>query len=150
MYKKILVPLDGSERAEAIIPHVEELAKRYDADIVFVQVVEPNYGLVGVGGDMSTYQILQTEIKRRQQEAEHYLAEWCMDFAKKEIACEAHVTFGTVITELLRIAEEQSVDIIAMSSHGRTGLPRVFYGSVAAGLLHQATFPLLLIRAVTD
>ena len=54
---------------------------------------------------------------------------------------------GPVVKEILDFAEEEKVDLIALSSHGRTGLSRLFYGSVAAGILHQVDRPLLVIRA---
>ncbi|MCB0137738.1 MAG: universal stress protein, partial [Caldilineaceae bacterium] len=54
---------------------------------------------------------------------------------------------GPVVTAILDVAEREKADLIAMASHGRTGLSRVFYGSVAAGILHKADRPLLLIRA---
>ena len=66
---------------------------------------------------------------------------------QKGIASEAHVVHGPVVETIIKIAERESVDLIAMASHGRTGLQRVFYGSVAAGVLHRADRPLLLIRS---
>jgi nucleotide-binding universal stress UspA family protein len=57
------------------------------------------------------------------------------------------VVAGSVVEAILREAEEEKVDLIAMSSHGRSGMSRVFYGSVAAGLLHRVDRPLLIIRS---
>ena len=63
------------------------------------------------------------------------------------IAVKACTESGPVVAVILDVAEREGVDLIAMASHGRTGLGRVFYGSVAEGILHKADRPLLLIRA---
>jgi nucleotide-binding universal stress UspA family protein len=57
---------------------------------------------------------------------------------------------GPIVEEIINIADRENVDLIAMASHGRTGLPRAFYGSVAAGILHRIDRPLLLVRSVND
>jgi nucleotide-binding universal stress UspA family protein len=57
------------------------------------------------------------------------------------------VTYGPVVEGIINLAEKEGVDLIALASHGRGGLSRVFYGSVAAGLLHRVDRPLLIIRS---
>ena len=71
MYSTILIPLDGSKRAEAILPHVEDLAGRYGATVVFMQVVDPVPFTVGYE---PSYVVLREDLERRTQEAESYLA----------------------------------------------------------------------------
>ncbi len=70
------------------------------------------------------------------------------EFREKGIDAEAHVTAGPVVRDIVDMAMAEDVDLIAMSSHGRTGLSRVFYGSVAAGVLHQIDRPILMIRSL--
>jgi nucleotide-binding universal stress UspA family protein len=72
------------------------------------------------------------------------------EFREKGISVKTIVLRGTVVNNIISVSESEDVDLIAMASHGRTGLGRVFYGSVAAGVLHQVDRPLLLIRARGD
>jgi nucleotide-binding universal stress UspA family protein len=145
MFKTILVPLDGSKRAEKILPHVKALAHQFGAKLVLVQVIEP------VAAVVSPYETLP-----------HYTAEYVdrlMDGAKayltgirevlyaEGIETISYVENGPIIFSLMQLAVRENVDLIALASHGRTGMVRVFYGSIAAGLLQRVDRPLLIIRA---
>jgi nucleotide-binding universal stress UspA family protein len=144
MYNTILVPLDGSKRAEAILPHVEDLAGRYGATVIFLRVVEPvplNVELKGA------YTVLREEFERRIKQAESYLAALQGEYREKGIEVRIRVVHGSAVEAIIKTAEREGADLIAMASHGRTGLPQVFYGSVAAGVLHRIDHPLLLIRS---
>ena len=145
MYKTILVPLDGSKRAEAILPHVEELARLYEAKVVFLQVIEPTYPIMG---PQEVYvELYEQSRERRIEKAESYLAALKEGFREKGIETRVRVGEGPVVEEILNAAEREGAGLVAMASHGRTGLSRVFYGSVAAGVLHRIDRPLLLIRS---
>ena len=144
MYKTILVPLDGSKRAENILKHVEQLAFRYDAKVIFLQVLKPP--------TRADYTIPQPEIFERLfddelREAQRYLDGHKGQFMEKNIKSKSLAVFGSVVKEILRVAEHEKVDLITICSHGRGGLSRLFYGSVAAGVLNRADRPLLVIRA---
>jgi len=143
MYKKILVPLDGSKRAERILPHVEEFAQYNKADVIFLQVIEPNHYFVGPHGA-----VVDVEIPKIQEnEAKEYLAALRGEFRKKDMKARFFVEKGPVVRKIIEVANRENVDLIAIASHGRTGLSHVFYGSVAAGVLHRIDRPLLLVRA---
>ena len=146
MYNTILVPLDGSKRAEAILPHVENLAQCYGAKVIFLQVVQPSQ-LVVVGPGMVYPSLDQAEFELELKEAQAYLAARQGEFREKGIEARTQVAHGPIVEEIINAADRENVDLIAMASHGRTGLARVFYGSVAAGLLHRVDRPLLLIRS---
>ncbi len=145
MYENILVPLDGSPRAERILPYVEELASKFGSRITLLQIVEPEVALVSPY-DIAPYYATDA-VQRRTQEANAYLAAVEGSFRSKSIEARSLVENGPTVVTILTVAEREQCDLIAMASHGRTGLPRVFYGSVAAGVLHRADRPLLLIRA---
>lgn len=144
MYKTILVPLDGSKRAEKILPHAENLARRYDAAVVFLQVMGPVPLTMRVE---PSYDILQEDLEQRIKQAKSYLAALQRDFHEKGIEARTCVDEGPVVDAIIQTAEREGADIIAIASHGRSGLSQVFYGSVAAGVLHRADRPLLLIRS---
>lgn len=145
MYKTILVPLDGSSRAETILPHAASLAVKYQAKLVLLQVVEPMVAMV-TPYDMVPY-VDQEAAERNIDEAKAYLAAKEGELRGQGIDAKAVVESGPVVAVILEVGEREKADLIAMASHGRTGLSRVFYGSVAAGILHKADRPLLLIRA---
>ncbi len=145
MYDTILVPLDGSKRAEKILAHVEALATVMRSKVIFLQVLEPSSALV-TPYDMVPY-FDAGEMERRINEAHTYLAGLVGEFRAKNIDARKCVEQGPIVRGVLEVAERENVGLIAMASHGRTGMARVFYGSVAAGVLHQAQRPLLIIRA---
>ncbi len=145
MYKKILVPLDGSKRAEAILPHVEEMAQRYEAKVIFLRVVE-HPPVVTTPGQPDMIHPGKV-IEQHKQEAEHYLKKVRGQFEQKGIEAITEVQQGTIVKAIIDEAERHSVDLIALASHGRSGLGQVFYGSVAAGVLQRVDRPLLLIRS---
>ncbi len=145
MYHTILVPLDGSNRAEAILPHVEDLAQRYDAKVIFLRVLEPIHAVVGPDGAQITMD--QLELERRTNEAEAYLEGRRGEFREKGIEARIRLVRGPVAEAIIDAAEREEADLIAMASHGRGGLARVFYGSVAAGVLQRVDRPLLLVRS---
>jgi nucleotide-binding universal stress UspA family protein len=145
MYRKILVPLDGSQRAEAILEHVENLATHYSSTVVLLQVVEPN---VIFSSPYDAYPELNLdEAERRVAEVDGYLAKRQAELGEKGIDAQRRVEYGPVVLAILDVAAAEEVDLIAMASHGRTGLARVFYGSVTSGVLNRIDRPLLLIRA---
>lgn len=146
MYQKILVPLDGSSCAGTILPHVENLANCLESKVVFLQVIVPV--VIPVSPEGFSYIDVEEKIQEQvTQDANTYLAKVQQDFQDKNITAEVLVEEGSVVNTILEVAERESADLIAMASHGRSGLSRVFYGSVAESLLHQVDRPLLLIRS---
>lgn len=145
MYQKILVPLDGSRRAESILPHVEALATCLGARVVLLHVVTPPMMLVG---PYDMVPVDDTAIVQGQlAAAETYLAEWQQKLGAKGIQVQSVVEPGAVVAAIIEVAERERADLVAMASHGRSGLARAFYGSVASGVLQRIDRPLLLIRA---
>ena len=146
MYQTILVPLDGSKRAEAILPHVEEMALRYGAKVVLLKVDDPAI-LLGWDEVIDLHRYT-AERKRQRKDTESYLAKIQEKLRGKGIDSETLVKNNSlVVKEILNTAEGVSADILAMASHGHGGAARTFYGSVAAGVLSNIDRPLLLIRS---
>ncbi len=148
MYKKILVPLDGSGRAEAILPHVESLARTFESTVILLSVIEP--GPVMVEPHESQVQSYVADRERRIEEAKVYLASRSGELRGMGINAKVQMVEGAVVEGIIAVAASEEVDLIAMASHGRGGLARVFYGSVAAGVLQRVDRPLLLIRSRRD
>lgn len=145
MYETILVPLDGSRRAERILAHVEELAQHFKSTIILLRVVEPDPEGFGMqGSPVETY---IESLDRATNEAQSYLVSVAGEFRAKGINACIIVERGRLANTITGIASREEVDLVAMASHGRTGLGRVFYGSVTAGVLQRIDRPLLLVRA---
>jgi nucleotide-binding universal stress UspA family protein len=146
MYQRILVPLDGSQRAEAILPHVEQLARCMQAEVILLGVYKTELGQVDYfSHDPEFYETLRSDCQERTLA---YLLAVQGDLTEQGLVVRSVAEEGHVPDIILQVAQREAVDLIAMSSHGRTGLARVFYGSVASGLLHQVDRPLLLVRAL--
>lgn len=139
MYKKILIPLDNSKTDDAILRHIRPLAKMTGADLVFVHVAE------GYGARFKEQLNLQDseEIK----EDRLYLESRQKEFQAEGFSVQIHLLFGDPTKEILAIAEKESCDLIAMSTHGHRFLTDFILGSVANDLRHRTTIPILMVRA---
>ena len=148
MYQTILVPMDGSKRAEAILSHVESIAKSNDAKVLFLKVEEEPIMLERDEViDIAKYH----EVFDKQNElSQAYLDDLQTRFHEKGIDAVTQLAFGSVVKAILNVAAETGTDLIAMATHGLSGLARVSYGSVAAGVLQAANLPILLIRSGDD
>jgi nucleotide-binding universal stress UspA family protein len=136
--------LDGSRRAEAILSHVEEMAQCFGAKVIFIQVIEPYSVVADAYGAMAPN---VDAFEQQTSEADVYLGALRGEFREKGIEAREVVEHGPIVETIIDVAEREGADLIAMASHGRSGLSRVFYGSVAAGILQRVDRPLLLIRS---
>jgi nucleotide-binding universal stress UspA family protein len=144
MYEKILVPLDRSKRAEMIRPHVRELASRFQATVILIMVVEYIYA-DGIGEPYTS--ISEKAFKAKLKDNELYLNGVASKLQNKGIACKRIIAHGPVVEKIIEAANTEDVDLIAMASHGYGGLTRIFYGSVAAGILNRGERPLFIVRS---
>lgn len=143
MYKKILVPLDGSLRAEEILEPVEKLAKGYQAQVLLLQVEEEPLmqGYDEVFGASTSHQQ-----KQRIRQMESYLSHIENRFQAKGILTKQYIAYGPVVGTLLAIAEKDHVDLIALVSHSLDGSYQNTCRSVAACLLQKSNYPVMVIR----
>ncbi len=154
MYKTILVPLDGSHRAEAILPHAQQLAALFEAELIFLQVFELSHLVNLPGVDESDFPALphigKEELQDHIDEAQKYLSKMVGIAAEIGIRSRSRIAYGPVASSIINTAIEEEVDLIAMASHGCGGLQGVYYGSVAAGVLQRVDRPLLIVRSQED
>jgi len=152
MYRRILIPLDGSKRAERVLPHVMHLARGGDTDVLLLHVVEPpvlptTVVAPTVPSAGPTLMTLEDAMKQAQDDASQYLDAVRTRFEKIGFSCDVLLEQGGVVHRVAHAAQAHDVDLIAMTSHGRTGLGTAFFGSVALGVIHRVERPVLLIRA---
>jgi nucleotide-binding universal stress UspA family protein len=147
MYGTILVPLDGSERAEVILSHVIELAKKFTSKVILLEAVEQKLIYTGDLEISASSAKVDLELAKQIKNAESYIKGVKEKLGQQGIQVTTRIMQGPPVEAIIAMAKEENVDLIALASHGRSGLARVFYGSVAAGILQRADRPLLLIRA---
>jgi nucleotide-binding universal stress UspA family protein len=164
-YKRILVPLDGSPLANEVLPQAEALAKCSNAEVLLLQVVSKptewptaeeafifSGGLVRAGEFAHKQPELNDTLSARNAEHRRETAQVHLDSAATELRhaglkVETLVQQGDPAETILEVAERCRADVIAMSTHGRSGLRRFLMGSVASRVLEYANMPLLLVRA---
>ncbi len=149
MYKKILVPLDGSDLAECVLPHVESIVKGGRVkEVVFLRVVEPTYiptGAypTGLGSDS----IIEIDAAHKAA-AEDYLGKLVgRTIYNKGLKVRAEIVEGRPAEVIAAYAEKNAVDLIAIATHGRSGVSRWAWGSVADRVMRSACIPVLMVRA---
>ena len=143
---KALLPLDGSEAGETAVAYVEELAVRLKMEVTLLQVVEPKYIAIGAEPwDYSPYR--QEWLEAMEQSARAYLGGIEQRLNAKGIVVNSRIESGVATERILEVAEQISADVIAMSTHGRSGVARWAIGSVADRLAHAGNIPLILVRA---
>jgi len=143
MYKKILVPLDGSELAKKALDEAEKLARNFGAEIILFEVVPfmPIYG----SPELVTPLIVD---EKQKEAAEKYLANLAEELKKKGLEATGVVRTGQqVAVEIIDFAKESGANLIVMCTHGRSGISRWVLGSVALKVLTRAETPILLIRS---
>jgi len=126
MYTRIMIPLDGSELAQTALPHALDLGRALGATLVLLHVRDGRKG--------------SPEAARR------YLEYLRRGHTGDGVAIELAVREGAVAEAIVRAADEERIDIIVMATHGRSGMQRVVYGSVAEQVLRSSTRPVLLVR----
>jgi nucleotide-binding universal stress UspA family protein len=141
MFNRILVPLDGSRLAECVLPHAVTLAQAFDARLTFVQVVERISG----SGLSRTIDPLRWQI--RKTEAQAYLNEVSARIQATGLETEEHVLEGQAAERIVEFAHNQDVDLILLSSHGRSGLSRWNISSVGQKVIWEAHMPMMIVRA---
>lgn len=142
MYKRAIVPLDGSMVAEGIIPFLLEIAGPLDMEVVLLRVVVPIPPSVIEGSRHVEFE----DVEKRRQEAEEYLSPIATELRTKGVRVTVKVRRGEATAEILAAAKEVDADLIAMTTHGRSGLGRLLFGSVAEAVLRQSGVPVFLMR----
>jgi nucleotide-binding universal stress UspA family protein len=144
MFQHILVPLDGSLRAEQALPVAARIARFTGGSLLLVQVVRlaTDYS----GGWAPAPVETQGEIDEEVDSAAAYLQAVATSPELSGIEIKAKVVFGLPVQQLLALVEAPEISLIVLCSHGRTGFTRWVLGSVAHALVHQATAPILVLR----
>ena len=161
MFEKMLGPLDGSEMAEAVLPYVEDLANRYSAEVILLQVIatphdrsiatvfQPSLAVPGTAEDTTpaTHPLYRDqEMESLRVEGERRLSGVRKRLREAGVQTRVVVLFGRPPDRIVEYATKEDVDLIALSTYGRSGFGRWAFGSVAKRVMRATAIPVLLIR----
>ena len=153
MYERILVPLDGSKLAEAVLPYIEELVSKVTpglkVEVTLFQVLSPTYYVIA-GEASAPVPYTEVEIEQIKKKTMDYLDKASEGLRSKGTIVECKVGVGKAAEEIIKAADEINADLVAMSTHGRSGLSRWAFGSVTAKVLRGGNMPVLMVRAPKD
>jgi universal stress protein A len=143
--RSILLPTDFSGCANYALPYAAAIARATNATIICVHVVEPIVPAVGYTGLAEPLPIadINEQLEDSAERELPKLAE-CEEFA--DLNVEEIIVHGDAAAEIVRVADERKVDLIVISSHGRTGLGRMLFGSTAEAVVRHAKCPVLVVK----
>ena len=145
MYDDILLPTDGSEGTSTVAEHVGSLARRYDATVHALSVVDMRNRFEGPNMGLGT----ETWEDAERERAERAVGD-AAGAVPDGVAVERHVESGVPHAELLEYAEAADVDLIVMGTHGRTGIDHYLIGSIAERVVRQSPVPVLTVRITEE
>jgi nucleotide-binding universal stress UspA family protein len=151
MFERILVPLDGSKVGEAALPLITQLIDKLNpntkVEITLIGVITLLRHWVVVGEASAPVSYTEDELKLIKDKVADNLAKVAETIQKRNVTLKTIVSTGNAAEEILKAADEIHADLIAMSTHGRSGLRRLAFGSVTDKVLHGAKMPVLMVRA---
>jgi nucleotide-binding universal stress UspA family protein len=146
MYNIIAVPLDGSPLAECVIPHIEALARLSDCEVQLITVIEPievpTRGKIALSEDD-----LKQIHKEMEKDARTYLDQIALRLNRSGIKSHPVILVGKPAESLVEYVHNNSIDLLVMATHGRSGLTKLFWGSIAEKVIRAVNVPVLLIKA---
>ncbi|HJX12124.1 MAG TPA: universal stress protein [Dehalococcoidales bacterium] len=151
MFEKVLVPLDGSKVGEAALPVIDQLVSKLapgsKVEITLLGVITLLRHWVVVGEASAPVSYTEEELKLIRKRVTDYLERTGQSLKGKGIIVKTMVSSGNASDEILKAADETKADLIAMSTHGRSGLRRLAFGSITDKVLRAASVPVLMVRA---
>ena len=141
MYQKILVALENSSADKSLLPHVTALARRFQSHLLLVHVADG-----WVARNFNKLKLAESEEMRVDRS---YLQATAAKISSEGISVSLHLALGDPPNEILKAAESNGCDLIAMTSHGHRLLGDLLFGSTIHEVRHRTLIPILLIRAGT-
>ena len=147
MYRKIMVPLDGSPLAECVLPHVEAIVGGCPVrELVLIRVVEPER-VYSVSDSPIDPNLAAARESERRKKAEDYLHAVASRLDEPGLVCEIKTIVGRIAESLVDYCAHNEIDLVIIATHGHSGVTRWVRGSVADKILRTSTIPVLMIRA---
>ena len=147
--RRILLPTDFSGCANYALPYAAAIARAANATVICMNVVEPLVPAVGYTGMAEAMPIAEMN-EQMEDSAERELPDVLSSEEFHGLKVEEVIGHGDAAAEIVRIADERQVDLIVISSHGRTGLGRIIFGSTAEAVVRHARCPVLVVKPPPD
>jgi nucleotide-binding universal stress UspA family protein len=146
--RRILVPLDGSGFGEAALPYVEEFARAVKATVILLHSVTPHHFEIDLAESRSPHlsKLSEEYVEHATADARDYLAGIEKRLSENGILVHCVVEVGPPAERIVACAKDRQIDLIALSTHGRSGLSAIMMGSVANKVFHLAKVPVLLVK----
>ena len=142
-FKKILFPIDFSEVSPIIVPWVSSIAKKYGSEIHLLFVARRLTHLSGINVEAVSIQNFENDIIKG---AERNIGEFAQTHFEDFPSCKTRVVPGDAVEEIVNYINSEDIDLVIMGTHGRKGLNRVFFGSVADGVIKMSPVPVMSIN----
>jgi nucleotide-binding universal stress UspA family protein len=139
MYKHILIPLENSAADETILTHIKPLARITGATLLLVHVAD--------GWVARNFQQLKLAESQEMKDDRAYLEARTRELTTEGFTCDAFLALGEPSDEIIKLARERNVDLIAMTTHGHRFISDILYGATADKVRHAVDVPVLLVRA---
>lgn len=143
--RSILLPTDFSECGNYALTYAASFARTFGASIICVHVIEPMVPTVGYSG-MTEPLPLADISAQLEDSAERELPKLAEGEECAGLEIEEVIVHGEAASEIVRVAKDRQVDLIVLSSHGRTGLGRILFGSTAEAVVRHAPCPVLVVK----
>ena len=148
-FSKVLLPLDGSAAGETALPFVLEIAARLKSEVTLLSVVESGQRVHTIGG-LDFIRFPEQQVQKMKQELSDYLDSAVKKFCDRGIKARGELRSGHAAEEIIKYAKSAGVRLVAMSSHGKSGLREWVFGSVSNKVLHAGKSHLLLVKLAPD
>ena len=159
MFKRLLVPLDGSRFGSRAIRYAADVAQKFSAEIILLQVVKPATPVPvsstvapGMGSPQSAEIAMETALdveKRERARARRYLRGKVRNLESRNIKASYQVLVGDPAQSIMDFADKKKADLVVMTTHGKSGLKRAIMGSVADSVIRESGKPVLVVRPQT-
>ncbi len=144
LFDRIVIPLDGSSSSAVVLPYIVEVAKKLPCDILPIRVTEPGRHVRTIGG-LDYIRFDERDVNSTNVIASQYLDEVCAELTGTEAKVSCEVRVGDAAHEILKFADEKKCTLLAMSSHGRSGLEEWAMGSVSSKVMDLSKQSVLLV-----
>jgi nucleotide-binding universal stress UspA family protein len=151
MFSKVLVPLDGSKVGEAALPVIEQMVSKLavgtKVEVIIIGVITLLRHWVVVGEASAPVSYTEEELNLIKKRVEDYLGRTGESLKTQGVTISTIVSTGNAADEIIKAAEQTGADLIAMSTHGRSGWKRLAFGSITDKVMHHSSIPVLMVRA---
>lgn len=158
MFKRLLVPLDGSRFGSRALRYATEVAQRFGAEVILIRVIRPTTPVIAAGthgvaspaeSEIAVQAALEAN-KRNAARAKRYLRDKVRAIRSRHTKASYQVAIGDPAQSIMEFSKKENIDLVVMTTHGKSGLKRAIMGSIADVVIRESGKPVLVIRPQTS